>query len=167
MACTPSNVPWHCQRISRHVGLHLPQDMEEYWIKFQCTFCILRVSGSAGLAYGLMWALASLITDAHPALFTAFYRHLRIFTSRRYFQPSQSWSSHPPSSRVYSQLFSHGRLSNYMSHPLQSFIFTICNNIKIFAHFLKFKVFSYSPYSFFYHRSVNTLTIFLSHVFSL
>jgi len=29
MACAAS-VPWHCQRISRHVGLHLPQDMEDY-----------------------------------------------------------------------------------------------------------------------------------------
>jgi len=167
MTSTPSRVPRHCQKISRHVGLHLPKDREDYWIRFQCTFCILRVSGSAGLAHGLMGALASLITDAHPALSTAFCRHLCIFTSRRYFQPSQSWSYHPPSSRVYSQLLSHGRLTSYMSHPFQSFIFTICNNIQIFVHFPKFPVCSYSPYSLFYHRSVNTLTIFLSHVFSL
>lgn len=81
--------------------------------------------------------------------------------------PSQSWSSHHPSSRVYSQLLSHGRLTNYTSHPFQSFIFTNCNNIRIFVHFLKFPTCSYYPHSFFYHRSVNTLTTFLSHVFSL
>jgi hypothetical protein len=101
-----------------------------------------------------MGALASSITDAHPPLFTAFCGHLYIFTYRRYFQPSQSWSSQPPSSRVYSQLLSHSRLTNYMSHPFQSFIFTICNNIQIFANLLKFPICSYYPYCFFYHRSV-------------